>query len=1041
MKKLNLIIAVIIFIATISGNIFSQRFNFDWKLNSINGNPLNDIAALNANVAVAVGDHGAIWRTTNAGTSWSFIPVEFTTNLKRVQFTSANVLYVYGEIDAYNKRVYKSTDQGLTWPLQILNDSTQNSNDVKFYTNEKGFRFYSRSFYRTTNSGATWSSPLTLPNYYNRIQIVDSVNVFLYSTDSYSLARSTDGGLSWAYKSLSNRFSELQMIDSVGYGVSYNCIMKTTNYGTTWSQVYSNIYMEPKKVNFINSTTGFILNYDAYEDSSSIYKTTDGGSTWNILTSQPFLRGIGSFGTNSVYGVGLGGCITWSANGGTSWYNNAKVAYDFYSICFSSNYTGFIGGSKGVLYKIENGGDYISKVYLPTTKNINQIVFIDSLIGFIAGEKGLLKKTTNSGSSWVDIPFDTLNTISAFSKYGYYSWVLIIGTGSNKIFVSSDTARTWNQVNLPSGKTVTSIAGNYIGTNDGTIYKYDYLTATLEVSEQGVFSYISSLSFIPNSYSNYAEILCLGGSGVTGVKSGQYPTNWVIGANVSPEVYYIFGGSGRNFGFGYGGVFSYSPYSSYNTDISSWERASTPTFGNYRAIAKRVGNEYWLVGDDGLVNKVVEKSIDEYKISLDTALTVSGDTAVMNVDLELVSGDFSSMQFNIYYPTNIHIIGIDTVGTLMGTSKWSCSVNGTLRPGKFAAAGARPITNTGTLFRLKFVVPDSIKPSYLFTTVTDLVINNGAYPAQITGQGAVRVVKYGDVDTNGTVQAYDVALILKHLVNYITLTKEQKKIGDVSKDGTLSDVDASLILRYLTGYIDTLPAPGTYLATGIINMNNYNVNAGELINIPVTMNQVTGLMGFEGSITFDDQKLVFLGATATGITSNFTIEHKITNGKILVAAASTLDAAGSGESVILQFRVKENAIIGTTKVKIARIRLNENAEQFDVAESNINIVTGVKDEGSIPKEYELSQNYPNPFNPETRITFGVPEASTVTLQIFNSLGEKVATLVDEEKSAGYYNINWNALNFSTGIYIARLTATSTESKKSFMQIKKMVLVK
>ncbi|MBK7868102.1 MAG: T9SS type A sorting domain-containing protein [Ignavibacteriales bacterium] len=858
------------------------------------------------------------------------------------------------------------------------------------------------------------------------------------------MGRSTDGGLSWVHKTLSTRFSDLQMIDSVGYGANGNSgayqVMKTTNYGSTWTAVYSNAFMYPQKVNFINSTTGFILNYDI-EDSSAIYKTTDGGTTWNILASEPYLQSIRSFGSSQIYGVGLGGRIAWSTNGGSSWYNNGKVAYDFNTICFLSEFTGFLGGSKGSLYKIESGGDYISKVYLATTKNINQIVFVDSMTGFIAGAKGLLKKTTNGGSAWIDLPFDTLSSITAFSKYGYYSIVLIIGNESNKIFVSSDTAKTWNQVNLPSGKTVNKIAGKYIGTTDGTIYKYNEETASLEVSEQGVFSYISSLHYFQNSYNTDAEILCLGGSGVTGVKSNSWPPNWVIGANVSSEVYYIFGGSGRNFGFGYGGSFLYSPYSSANTDISSWEPVSTPTFGNYRAMAKRTDNEYWIVGDDGVVNRVIEKSIDEYKISFDTALTVSGDTAIMDVDLNLVSGDFSSMQFNIYYPTNIHIIGLDTVGTRMGTNKWSCSVNGALRPGKFAAAGARPISNTGTLFRLKYLVPDSIKPGYLFTTVTDLVINNGAFPAQITGQGAVRVIKYGDVDTNGTVQAYDVALILKHLVSFITLTREQKKIGDVSKDGTLSDVDAALILRYLTGYIDTLPAPGNYPATGTIVMNNYNANAGQIINIPVTMNGVTGLMGFEGSITFDHQKLEFIGASGTGIASGFTIEHKVTSGKILVAAASSQDASGSGESVILQFRVKENAVIGTTQVKITRLRLNENVEQFDVAESNINILTGIKGEGSIPREYELSQNYPNPFNPETRITFGIPEASTITLEIFNSLGEKMTTLFSEEKSAGYYNVNWNAMTFPTGIYIVRMTATSTESRKSFSQIKKMVLVK
>lgn len=93
-------------------------------------------------------------------------------------------------------------------------------------------------------------------------------------------------------------------------------------------------------------------------------------------------------------------------------------------------------------------------------------------------------------------------------------------------------------------------------------------------------------------------------------------------------------------------------------------------------------------------------------------------------------------------------------------------------------------------------------------------------------------------------------------------------------------------------------------------------------------------------------------------------------------------------------------------------------------------VTAVKETGQ-PKQFFLSQNYPNPFNPSTTIEFDIPARSQVTLRIYDLLGREVAALVtNETMSAGSYTRQWNAANFSSGIYFYRLQAgTFTETKK------------
>jgi len=100
------------------------------------------------------------------------------------------------------------------------------------------------------------------------------------------------------------------------------------------------------------------------------------------------------------------------------------------------------------------------------------------------------------------------------------------------------------------------------------------------------------------------------------------------------------------------------------------------------------------------------------------------------------------------------------------------------------------------------------------------------------------------------------------------------------------------------------------------------------------------------------------------------------------------------------------------------------------------IVTDVEPVSNlVPTDYELQQNFPNPFNPSTKIQFSIPEEGFVSLDVFNSLGEKVSTLVSESLNAGTYKYDWNASVLPSGIYFYSLTA------ENFKQTKKLVLMK
>ena len=95
----------------------------------------------------------------------------------------------------------------------------------------------------------------------------------------------------------------------------------------------------------------------------------------------------------------------------------------------------------------------------------------------------------------------------------------------------------------------------------------------------------------------------------------------------------------------------------------------------------------------------------------------------------------------------------------------------------------------------------------------------------------------------------------------------------------------------------------------------------------------------------------------------------------------------------------------------------------------VGTLTSINDP-QLPKEYNLSQNYPNPFNPTTVISYSLPKNRFVTLTIYDALGRKVETLVNEQQGVGNHSINFDASRLPSGAYFYRLQAgTYTQTKK------------
>jgi photosystem II stability/assembly factor-like uncharacterized protein len=131
---------------------------------------------------------------------------------------------------------------------------------------------------------------------------------------------------------------------------------------------------------------------------------------------------------------------------------------------------------------------------------------------------------------------------------------------------------------------------------------------------------------------------------------------------------------------------------------------------------------------------------------------------------------------------------------------------------------------------------------------------------------------------------------------------------------------------------------------------------------------------------------------------------------------------------------------GLNNDSVVSIAINPSGTIFTVTESglfrSVQSTTSVRElSADAPGSFELNQNYPNPFNPSTTISFSIPTSEFVTLKVFDVLGSEVATLVNEEKQNGVYEVDFSASNLPSGVYLYKLQAGN------FIETKKLMLLK
>ncbi|MCF7842292.1 MAG: choice-of-anchor J domain-containing protein, partial [Lentisphaeria bacterium] len=290
-------------------------------------------------------------------------------------------------------------------------------------------------------------------------------------------------------------------------------------------------------------------------------------------------------------------------------------------------------------------------------------------------------------------------------------------------------------------------------------------------------------------------------------------------------------------------------------------------------------------------------------------------------------------------------------------------------------------------------------------------------------QGLVTAIM-GDLNGDGELHVDDLTRMIEIILHMgDTPTPDEMMVMDVNGDGMDNVLDAVMLVEMILDS-PTLAKPTTLPTTPVeVKLPDVKLtNNTELWQeIPVHLDYNGELAGFQATISYDANR-VELGtpvlaneeASAQVFSANADGELRV----ILLNPMGGTFQAAEGLLLSLPVRVKSEET-GVLEMDVTDVVLGASGLQ---AIENSIALGKIEVEVPLPTTYALAQNYPNPFNPTTTIKYQMPKDARVTLVVYNMLGQVVTKLVNQQQTAGYYQVQWNGLNdrgqmVPTGIYI------------------------
>jgi len=345
--------------------------------------------------------------------------------------------------------------------------------------------------------------------------------------------------------------------------------------------------------------------------------------------------------------------------------------------------------------------------------------------------------------------------------------------------------------------------------------------------------------------------------------------------------------------------------------------------------------------------------------------------------------------------------------------------------------------------------------------------------------------KEGDLGLS--ISPFDASQILQSIVGIISLEPYQLIAADVSGNGSVSAFDASYILQYTVGLISEFPIGKSWTfipAAFEISEENWNTAPDSISFEPLnsdTLNQdfvgivlgdVTGnwVRQFQGNdfygaeISVGEQRLInnhkvmvpieisfldeaysgqfeltynnkifkYLSCSYQAEVENTVFVNSENQGEVKFAFASPLSLSGKKIQMNVYFIALDEESKFNPEIQLTKMKIDEKTVNLTAVNN--------PEKTELPNNFQLMQNHPNPFNPETTIKFSIAKTEHVQILIYNQLGQKVKTLLNENKTPGVYELNWDGRNefgekVGSGIYLYKMLAGK------YTAIKKMVYIR
>jgi|GEM_PF-2107684 hypothetical protein len=204
------------------------------------------------------------------------------------------------------------------------------------------------------------------------------------------------------------------------------------------------------------------------------------------------------------------------------------------------------------------------------------------------------------------------------------------------------------------------------------------------------------------------------------------------------------------------------------------------------------------------------------------------------------------------------------------------------------------------------------------------------------------------------------------------------------------------------------------------------------------------------ALVLDGDSLYRVSLSSNSVTKTLSALGATANFQNIAITADDKYAFAVGDFEKLIISLDNDSLLQTFSAGGTNVATTSDGSRFFVTDSYNGTVRVYKKTGTtaitnvhnnLPSAYELYQNYPNPFNPTTKITYVLPFSSNVKIDVYNLIGEKVKQLVNEQKDAGNYEVNFNSSGLASGVYFYIIYAKSLDGRYEYRSSKKMITLK